>query len=235
MPDTASWNEIAELVRYETRDHLGAAVQPDWVPIIKHHAWAAEKQLWLSYLWPFLKFREQYQVEASARYYNPTGDLVEPDQIRRVSLLWNSTNYPMTFGIGPDEMAVWNSDLDERTSPIERYDFARPLASDSWRIEVWPVSDITEGVLYIEANRQLKAFVADTDICTLDALLIAKFAAAALLAARDAKDAQRKQAEAEAYLSSLIGRIEPTHQMGASMLPLRTRPAGYPGRLIATR
>jgi hypothetical protein len=88
----------------------------------------------------------------------------------------------------------------------------------------------------VTANRSLKAFEADADVSTLDALLVVKVAAADLLAARKAPNAERKTQEAGDLLQKLIRATAQQSYSGFSFAGRQGGPTQRaPGRLIAPR
>jgi hypothetical protein len=113
-------------------------------------------------------------------------------------------------------LAEWDSELDERSWPVERWQIAMNEATgDEEQIELWPTpadnADATsrEGYLRITGYRNLRPLIDDDDRCDLDSQLITKFAAAELLAASGAKDAQLKLDQANKLYAKLRGQLMP--------------------------
>ncbi len=84
------------------------------------------------------------------------------------------------------------------------------------RIELWPVPDQDartgvgdDGSIKVVGIRNLRPFRDETDVCDLDDRLIVLYAAAELLAAAGAKDAQLKLQQAAARYAKLKGDLTP--------------------------
>lgn len=164
-----------------------------------------QERLWDEHDWAFKRVRRDMPLQAGQRYYVSHEDIFI-DRLETVEVRYGSDWLPLHYGIGAAQFSGWDSDLDERSWPVERWQ-----VYEDDQFEVWPVpadnADPTtlEGTLRLNGIRNLKPFVADDDTATLDDMLISLYAAAEHLASRGAEDAPLKLRLAEKRLATLLG------------------------------
>lgn len=170
------------------------------------HLQRIQETMWEDYDWPHLRIRREAPLQAGQRYYVSPED-IPIDRLERVDVFYNATWYRLADGITNDHYALYNSDLDERSWPVERWQWY-----EDEQIEIWPIptdnasegSD-REGILRFTGIRRLRPLVADDDRADLDDRLLTLTAASETLAAQGAPDAQFKLQEAVNRRRHLIG------------------------------
>lgn len=177
-----------------------------------------QEWLWEDYSWPFLHVERFLPVQAGQRFYSPPDDLTI-DRIQKIEVRYGEQWCELTPLIPSEAYSHWDSERDERSWPVSRW-----RIYENEQIELWPIPDSNadeqslEGVLKITGIRTLRPLVADTDRADLDDRLIVLFAAAEILAATGAKDAQIKADAAQKRLDHLVGNLSKvkTFKMGGS-------------------
>jgi hypothetical protein len=218
--------KLLDDLRAETRSSLNPAhnaqVRDTQVKMLQR----VQERLWGDFNWPFLRVERQIPGQAGQRYYETPADL-DVDRLERVEFFTDGCWRLLAYGIGGNDYADWNSDLDERSWPIYRWKF-----HDGIELEMWPIldrnADVTtrDGYLKYTGIRKLKPLVADTDRADLDDRLIVMFAAAEMLAATGAKDAQFKLDQANTIYAKLRGEQSPTRQFRMFGVGEQPRPRG---------
>lgn len=173
------------------------------------HLQRAQEWLWEDFDWPHLVVQRRIALQAGQRYYDPPTD-VPLDRIVKIRVRHNNLWLDLEPGIGPAQYAAYDSDLDSRSTPALRW----ALYEDE-QIEIWPIPDVNadtttlEGMIEVTGVRTLKPLVAEDDVCDLDSRLIVAFAAAEMLAAAKAADAQAKASFANRLYGKLKGDLMP--------------------------
>ena len=163
-----------------------------------------QRVLWDEHDWAHLRVRREIALQAGQRYYDAPEDL-PIDRIESVEVRWGGDWKFLTNGISNTNYSLFDSDLDERSWPVENWQ----LYEDD-QFEVWPVpsdnatTSDKEGTLRLTGIRSLRPLVADNDRSDLDGRMIVLFAAAEELAARGAADAQLKLQTATRRRNDLI-------------------------------
>lgn len=151
-----------------------------------------QERLWDDFTWPHLRVQRLKPCSINQRYYD-TPDDIQVDNIERIEVYDSGGWRPLSPGIYGQHYSAHNSDLNERSWPVMRWQI-----HEDEDIELWPIADVNgnpktmEGMLKFTGIRNLKPFVQDSDRADLDDNLLVLFAAAELLAAQGAKDAQLK-------------------------------------------
>ena len=112
----------------------------------------------------------------------------------------------MDRGIGFEQYAAYDSDADERSDPTMLWD--ERWTGSATQIEVWPIPSSNDMTMRMLSLRPLPALTSNDDTAALDDRLITLYAAAELLAGRDAKDARLKLAAAQDYKASLLANAQ---------------------------
>ena len=166
-----------------------------------------QEMLWDKHDWSFLRVERTFDVQAGQRYYDTPDDIVI-DRVETLYVRYGEEWCRLGDGITDEHYSTWDSDLDERSWPVEQWQ-----VYEGEQIELWPVpaddADATslEGRIKIVGIRSLRPLVADTDRADLDDRLIVLYAAAETLAARGAEDAAVKLQLARERESALIGNM----------------------------
>lgn len=177
-----------------------------------------QEWLWEKYAWPHLRVRRTIDLQAGERYYDPKGakdaqgvmrDDLSLDRIERIEVFYGQEWCCLDVGIGDEQYAAYNSDLDVRSWPVERWQIY-----EDEMIEVWPVpaadfdSATLEGRLRLTGIRSLGPLIEDDDTADLDDKLIVLFAAADKLASDGDKAAQLVLDKARDVERRLTGNLE---------------------------
>jgi len=170
---------------------------------------AEQERLWEDFDWPHLRVKRKVAVQAGQRYYAMPED-IQVDRLEKLQIFTNGRWFDLLPGIGANELAAYNSDLDQRSYPPRRWEIY-----EDGNIEIWPISDIDgdadtfEGYIQFIGIRNLNPLVADSDRADLDDRMLALYVAAKKLAASGAKDAKLKLDEANSRYARLRGRLTP--------------------------
>lgn len=166
-----------------------------------------QEELWEDYDWPHLRVRRIEPVAAGQRYYDFSSH-IPIDRIEKISYRWGEDWCELAYGIEDRHYEVWDSDLDERSEPVERW-----RIDENDQVEIWPLAATDgdaatlEGYLKIEGIRALRPLVNDDDTADLDDRLIVLMTAAKLKAASGAKDAALTLSAAMKRKQDLIGNV----------------------------
>ena len=192
-------------LRAETRSSLNAAHNAQIRDTQVKYLRKAQEWFWDDFDWPHLYVERRVSLQAGERYYEPPTD-VRIDHVTRIEVRYGGVWIPLVAGIGGQQYAEFDSDLDIRSWPVRRW-----RIHEDEQIEIWPVpesnADTTtlEGVLKIAGIRNLKLLVTDTDRCDLDDRLLVLYAAAKFIG----KGGEAKMAEAMGLYGDLRGKLMP--------------------------
>ena len=196
-----------------------------------------QERLYGEFDWPHLVVERFIPMQAGQRFYDPkvsfdemgrAKDDIHIERIAQVDVKTDNEWFRLATGIGAAEYAAHDSFLDQRAWPTRRW----RLYEDEM-IEVWPVPDqdadpaTQNGYLRITGVRKLRPLAQNGDRLDLDDQMVVLFAAATLLAASGAKDAQLKLEAANRRFSFVKGRLVPTQgfrMFGIGERPLPKRP-----------
>ena len=185
-----------------------------------------QERLWDDFTWPHLRVERQIAGQAGQRYYETPADM-DFDRIERIEFFTDGCWTPLEYGIDSSYYVAWNSELDQRTWPIRRWQFHEGVD-----LEMWPILDRNadattfDGYLKFTGIRKLNPLVADNDRADLDDNLIVLYAAAEMLAGTGAKDAQFKLDQANTIYAKLRGNLSPTRQFRMFGAGAQPRPRG---------
>jgi len=166
-----------------------------------------QEWLWSDFSWPHLRVDRQIPVQSGQRYYTPPEDL-DIERIEHIKFFDGVSWSFVRNGVGAEEYNCHNSDLDARSYPPRAW-----RLSEDDDIELWPIPDrnadveTREGFLQFTGIRKLRPFVHDGDRADLDDRLITLFAAAEILGAAGAKDAEIKMSQANKRYLRLRGQL----------------------------
>lgn len=146
--------------------------------------------------WPFLQRTGDVLLAAGDRTATlpTTLDYERPVQVATLdSKIWR----PLTFGISPEELTIWNSDDGDTADPIQRWKY-----STDTTFEVWP-RPATATTVRFTGQKKLSPLTADSHTADLDDLLLVLFTAAEILAGEKQADAAAKLARAQRRFDTL--------------------------------
>lgn len=163
--------------------------------------------LWHDFNWPHLRIERSIPVQAGQRIYEePEGLPLE--RIEKIEFRDGDIWRPLIPGIDSCQYNIWDSELDQRSWPVERW-----RIWEDEQVEIWPVpvddadAATLNGYLKFTGIREFTPIVNDADRADLDCTLIVKYAAGNLL--EDDKKAQRKLTEAADRYARLRGELMP--------------------------
>jgi hypothetical protein len=111
-------------------------------------------------------------------------------------------------GIGFEQYNAFDTEDDERSSPITHWDLRSSALHDHVQYEVWPSPD--ESIQYVQfiGFKNFERLVNDIDVCLLDDNLVTTFSAAEMLLAQGSEDAESKLRSAQALYARLRSRLK---------------------------
>lgn len=171
---------------------------------------AKQEELWEAYPWPHLEVDRYLQLQTGQRYYGPPAADLRIDRVLAIEVKYGGVWTPLHYGIGAAQFSTWDSQLDERSWPVERWQIA-----EDEEIEVWPIPGDTgtiadyEGYLKVRGIKNLSQLVDDADTADLDDKLLVWSVAAEQLASAEDKAAQAMFDKAAARLRKVTGNLTP--------------------------
>lgn len=158
----------------------------------------SNKQKFLAALrdWDNLRLQATVGLLAGVRYATkPSINFNRPFKVEaKINDFWSQVAY----GIGADELNIYDSEVLETADPIQAWQHYGLT-----QFEVWPVPATAQNIRFI-GQMNLGALVVDADTCTLDDLMLVLFTAADILADANSPGAQRKAANAQTLAASLV-------------------------------
>lgn len=170
---------------------------------------ATQEWLWDDYDWPLLRVERTINLQAGQRYYDLPDDL-HIDRISKAEVYHDTAYCELKPGIDAVHYTAYNSDLDERQWPPQRW-----RISEDEQFEIWPIPDTNadlttlEGTVKLTGIRNLNPLVAATDRADLDDWLIVLYASAEYLTGKGDKTASVIQQQANARYAKLRGSQNP--------------------------
>lgn len=183
----------------QTRDHH--------VNLLQRH----QERLWDDFDWPHLRIEANQPCQAGSYVIEPPDNMLI-ERLEEVYFRDGDSWCKLRYGIGPREYNIWDSEQDQRSWPVERWQ----IRADG-QIEVWPIPGNDADAADVSLNgwfkfvgiRNLQPLVDDSDRADIDDRTLVLYAAAELLAAAGAKDAPLKQAAADKRYARLRGQLLP--------------------------
>jgi hypothetical protein len=173
-----------------------------------------QEWLWEDFTWPHLRVERTFPLEAGQRYFDVPEDL-DIDRIEKIEIKDCGTWRRLDAGIDGCHYTAFDSALDERSWPVQRWKISEGAAEEGEQIEVWPIPDqdgdatTLDGYVKVTGIRRLKPLVADGDRADLDDRLITLYAASEELAGSNAKLSQLKLAQANKLYAKLRSGLTP--------------------------
>lgn len=174
-----------------------------------------QRRLYADFEWPFLNIHRDILMQAGSRYYDFPTDIDMDRAVRfetKTSGDWQKVGYKITN----IHLRQYDSDIDERSNPVWRWDYHLEDGSDIPQFEVWPIPDTNtdattlENAVRVHGIQKLFEMVNDSDTCLLDADLIVLYSAAEILAKMRSPDSAAKLESANSLYAKLKGRATPS-------------------------
>jgi hypothetical protein len=198
VPNTATLATLLVNLRAELGQSMSSGQATQIEPAHRVKLQRVQRALWHDFNWPHLRVKRDIAIAAGQRLYDLPADLAL-EKIERVEVKWSGDWLPVERGISSDDLSAYDSDTDERSDPLLRWDTA-----ENNQIEVWPVPAANSAqTLRITGIRVLADFTADADLCDVDRDLLVLTAAADLAKYKD--DAARFETRARALYAKLKG------------------------------
>lgn len=156
-----------------------------------------------AYDFPGMTVDRDIPIVVAARYYSYPTDLPF-DNINKAWLIWNTLYNELDYGIGPEQFALFNSNVGFTSWPVQRWQHF----SDDNTFELWPVPNQAPvatatsqaALVRLRGTRVPPKMVADADRCVLPDKIILLWTAAEIMAREGDKGAQLKQTKAQEAL-----------------------------------
>lgn len=224
--------ELRKMLRAEAGHSTLVSAGIDNLPALDQKIRRTQIMLDDDYDWPFMQIKPLLDLMAGERYYDFSE--MQLENIDKVVLWYNGQPRDITRGIGPTQYAQYNSELDERSSPVMNWDVVS-TGDDSGtdamleQLEVWPIPDVNGMQFQFYGKRKLRKLIAPSDVCDIDDLAIILVAAADLLASQEDPAAKRVENAATRRIAQVKGRTKG----GTKLASMGTRrPVSMLGRPI---
>lgn len=199
---------MVTMLRGRVGDTLDPAHGKNKLQIYRDLLRQEQERLYHDFDWPFLDGKYDVLMQAGQRYYDIP---VEPETIRAVEIKYGDSWVPLDYGISGAEYNLHDSDNDERSDPVMKWDYyihpTNDALIDNEQFEVWPLPSTTDEVtIRFWGKRALPRFTQDADRAILDDLLIVLYAAAILT--KDKQQSDKLFAEARDHYTRLKGRLK---------------------------
>jgi hypothetical protein len=171
-----------------------------------------QREQWNDVIWPHMKIWMDLPMVAGQRFYDyPPG--FGFDALIRIWWPQGVNWVELAYGIEPPVYATMGGELVRAWPPRRwqnraQYDPDTNKTTPASQFEVWPIPPENYPYsLRLEATAPLNDFIADTDVCVLDATLLVMMAAAEILLQQKNEAAQMKLQKATAYKRMLVARV----------------------------
>lgn len=189
-------------LRAEVGHSLATAQGVNQVETLKYLLTRTQEELWTAFQWPELTIRVDTVLTPGQFLYSFPAAFTF-DQVRSTWTSRPSDTQWREIAYGIDESLISPGGANsQRADPTVLWDVE---GGTSIQFRVWPTPDTAGGYIRFKGNKALTAFIADSDVSTLDDNLIVLFAASEILARAKAEDADLKQQKAQRHLQKLLG------------------------------
>lgn len=211
MARNTTFGQLIEMTVIEAGMDPTPALSMNVRPLVKAAIKREYERLYDEFDWPFLRVTEDVLTQAGQRYYD-VPDTINFDRIERVDYQWGDRWTPLDRGIDTTHYNTYNSDEGERSDPLLRWDIK--WTGSATQVEIWPIPATDNMPIRFTGIRNMAPLVNDSDRCDLDDQMVAMFAAAELLARKNAPEAQLKQQKAVERYRLIRGRSIQTKTNG---------------------
>lgn len=203
--------ELRKMLRAEAGHSTLVSAGVDNLPAIDQKIRRTQQMLNDDYDWPYMQIKPLLTLNAGQRYYDFAEMRLE--SIDKVVLWYNGQPRDVVRGIGPVQYRQYNSELDERSSPVMNWDVVSTgdesgTSAMLEQLELWPIPNVAGMQLQFFGKRLLRPLIAADDVCDHDDLAIILIAAADLLASQEDLSAKRIEAAANKRVSQIRARVK---------------------------
>lgn len=198
------YTQLISDVRAELRRNNDPGVRAADLPSIQQAIGRAYESLYDEYDWPHLRqVFPRIALSAGQRYYDFPDDM-DFDRMDKVVVWRDGLPFPICRGIGFEEYAQYDSENDDRSDPVVKWDVR--WVSTAEQIEVWPLPASNSQELQFVGITKFEQLVDDADLCRLDDNIVVLAAAISLETNKVAK--QEKEMALVARLARVKGRSQ---------------------------
>lgn len=172
---------LVDQLRAELRQSQNPSAGVNVLDTQKRALRTAQEFLYADFEWAFLWDEYDVETQAGQQYYDLP---VDSGSIKKVDFKFGNAWSPLRWGIGGPQMNSQDSDLDQRSDPVQRIG---PHGDAQFR--VWPIPATDDNTIRFYGKAALRALVADDDRAMLDDTLIVMYAAWKLAPKERKKDA----------------------------------------------
>jgi hypothetical protein len=186
-------------LRAEAGHSLSSAQGQNLVDVLKYLLKRSQQELWTAYQWPTLMQSGDTQMVAGQYLYNyPAGFDFEAIRQSYTAPASSSQWLPLAYGI--DETYIMPGGANSQSG-----DGPQLWRPELDKFRVWPTPISANNWTRFRGMKPLNAFIADSDVSTLDAMAIVLFAATEVLTRSKAADAPAKLKKAQNHLTVILG------------------------------
>lgn len=184
------------------RDELGISSDPavgsSATPQLKQIISRVYETLYDAHDWTHLRqMFDRITLNAGQRYYDFPDDM-DFDNLEDVKVWISAQPYNVTRGIDFEHYAVYSSDDDARSDPVQRWDVR--LVGAKEMLEVWPIPSGAGQSIQFKGKTKFTPLVDEADLCLLDDHLVVLYAAAELAPPKKRTEINAKLGAAQARL-----------------------------------
>lgn len=169
---------LVDQLRAELRQSLNPSAGVNVLDTQKRALRTAQEFLYKDHEWPFLSGEFDVNTAAGQQLYD-----LPVKKIKKVDFKWGTQWLPLKWGIGSPQLNSQDSDLDQRSDPVQRIDVLGA------QFRVWPLPATGDNPIRFYGTQALRPLVKDDDRAMLDDLLIVSYAAWKLAPKERKKDA----------------------------------------------
>lgn len=196
--------ELVLMLREEVNRASSVAVGVDDQPLLCQKLRRTQEFFFDEFTWPFL--RQVFPLKplyAGERHYDfPNG--LNLERIEEVHTWYGNLPIPIDRGIGMEQYAVYNSNIDVRSEPAARWDVRWTGVKEQF--EIWPIPASDSQQIQFTGIRNLRPLVADSDVADLDDQMIVLTVAAEILASQQNANAKMVAGLAQERFRRMKGR-----------------------------
>ena len=197
MARNTTRSRLIEMLRAEIRSSSNTSRGLDNLPCLQQLLSRYNETITDEFDWPYMniaKSEARVTLAAGQRYYDFPVKLSDEN----IEKVWyketNDTQWvELCFGIGPAEYSEHDSDEDDRSDVVTKWDFITDT-NGNFQFEIWPIPASNNGTVWFEGRKKPNDLTQDTDRADHDDHLIVLRAASEVLRAKNKKDSDSKAA-----------------------------------------